>query len=85
MSEFKATYNLSLQAGTKTPAAAIASGMPLIVTAADRRARAVYYSFTLLCIGLLVLLVVVLVESHKWRTTVSSESQVNTCRASNAT
>ena len=60
----------------KTPAAAIASGMPLLVTAADRRARAVYYSFTLLCIGLLVLLVVVLVESHKWRTTISSESEV---------
>lgn len=61
----------------KNSAAAIASGFPLIVTAADKRARAVYYSFTLLCVGLLVLLIVVLVESHKWRNTIQTESQVN--------
>lgn len=65
----------------------IASGMPLLVTAADRRARAVYYSFTLLCIGLAVLLVVILVESHRWRTTITNESTVSfilrikTCRS----
>ena len=56
----------------------IASGMPLLVTAADRRARAVYYSFTLVCIGLAVLLVVILVESHRWRTTITNESAVST-------
>ena len=50
--------------------------MPLFVTAAAVRARALTYCFTLLCVGLLVLLIVVLVESHKWRTTITSESQV---------
>ena len=55
----------------------IASGMPLLVTAADRRARAIYYSFTLVCIGLLVVLIVILIESHKWRNTVATESKVH--------
>ena len=62
---------------TKSTAAEIASGFPLIVTAAERRAHAVYYSFTLLCIGLLVLLVVVLIESHRWRSTITTESEVS--------
>lgn len=66
-----------LQGGNKSAPADIASGMPLLVTAADRRARAVYYSFTLLCIGLAVLLVVVLVESHRWRSTITNESAVS--------
>lgn len=66
-----------MQGGSKSSSNDVASGMPLLVTAADRRARAVYYSFTLVCIGLAVLLVVILVESHRWRSTITTESAVS--------
>ena len=72
-----------MQEHQKSGSNEIASGMPLLVTAADRRARAVYYSFTLVCIGLAVLLVVILVESHRWRTTITNESAVSLVSSTN--
>ncbi|KAK9818024.1 hypothetical protein WJX72_005848 [[Myrmecia] bisecta] len=52
----------------------IATRLPVIGTAAQTRARAVYYGFSVVLVGLAVLVYIILRESRLWRETVAAES-----------